>query len=543
MSHPWWHRGVIYQIYPRSFNDTTGNGVGDLNGITARLDYLSGTLGVDAIWLSPFYPSPMKDFGYDVADYTDVDPLFGTLDDFDRLVAEAHDRGLKVIIDYVPNHSSDQHPWFQASQSARDHPKRDWYIWADPAPDGGPPNNWRSIFGGSAWEWHAPTEQYYLHTFLKEQPDLNWRNPEVRTAMFDVLRFWMDRGVDGFRIDVAQHVMKDPDLRDNPAADAGTMYLHKSLGGYDEQVHLYDTTHPDVHDMYRELRSVLDAYDAPERIGIGEIHIFDWPRWTAFFGDNLDELHLPFNFHLLGADWTARSVERVVNSLEAALPDGAWPTYVLGTHDDTRLATRLGNDNVRLAAMLLLTLRGTPTLYYGDELGLPDVDVPPGKRLDLQAEGLEQSQNRDGCRTPMPWTDAPSAGFSDAAPDDLWLPIGDDHRARSVARQVDDPGALLTLYRRLLRLRASSPALSVGDYTPITTVPDDVFAFQREHADERVVVALNFADAPQRFLLPSGGHNVPIRCSTHGRRTGETVELYLELQPQEGVVLNYTTVD
>jgi len=539
MPHPWWHRAVIYQIYPRSFNDTTGTGVGDLDGIVENIDYLSDTLGVDALWLSPFYPSPMKDFGYDVADYCGVDPLFGDLDAFDRLVEAAHARGLKLIVDYVPNHSSDQHPWFQASRSSRDHPKRDWYVWEDPAPDGGPPNNWLSIFGGSAWEWDEATEQYYLHTFLKEQPDLNWRHPQVREAMFDVLRFWMDRGVDGFRVDVAQYVMKDPALRDNPEAHDEGLFIHRSLGAYDEQVHLYDTNHPDVHDVYRELRDVLEEYDDPERVGIGEIHLFDWPRWAAFYGDDLDEFHLPFNFHLLGVEWTAAAVEQVVNSLEAALPEGAWPNYVLGNHDEPRMATRLGAENTRLAALLLLTLRGTPTLYYGDELGLPEVDVPPEKRLDLQADGLEKQQNRDGCRTPMPWTDGPSAGFSDADPDDLWLPLGDDHRARSVEQQTGDPDALLSLYRRLLELRAASPALEVGAYTPITTTPQDVFTFLRSHDDEQLLVALNFADAAQRFLLPSGAHDVPIRLSTEGDRTGEVVELYLELAPREGVIVEY----
>jgi glycosidase len=539
MSHPWWHRAVIYQIYPRSFKDTTGTGVGDLGGIVANIDYLSDTLGVDALWLSPFYPSPMKDFGYDVADYCGVDPLFGDLDAFDRLVEAAHARGLKLIVDYVPNHSSDQHPWFQASRSSRDHPKRDWYVWEDPAPDGGPPNNWLSIFGGSAWEWDEATEQYYLHTFLKEQPDLNWRHPQVREAMFDVLRFWMDRGVDGFRVDVAQYVMKDPALRDNPEAHDEGLFIHRSLGAYDEQVHLYDTNHPDVHDVYREVRDVLEEYDDPERVGIGEIHLFDWPRWAAFYGDDLDEFHLPFNFHLLGVEWTAAAVEQVVNSLEAALPEGAWPNYVLGNHDEPRMATRLGAENTRLAALLLLTLRGTPTLYYGDELGLPEVDVPTEKRLDLQADGLEKQQNRDGCRTPMPWTDGPAAGFSDADPDDLWLPLGDDHRARSVEQQAGDPDALLALYRRLLKLRAASPALEVGAYTPITTTPQDVFTFLRSHDDEQLLVALNFADAAQRFLLPSGAHDVPIRLSTEGDRTGEVVELYLELAPREGVIVEY----
>jgi len=539
MSHAWWQRAVIYQIYPRSFKDTTGTGVGDLAGVIEKLDYLGDTLGIDALWLSPFYPSPMEDFGYDVADYRGVDPMFGDLDTFDRLLSEAHARDLKIIVDFVPNHSSDQHPWFEASRSSRDSPKRDWYVWRDPAPDGGPPNNWRSVFGGSAWEWDEATGQYYLHTFLKEQPDLNWRNPEVREAMFDVLRFWLDRGVDGFRVDVAQYVMKDPELRDNPEIESGSLFAHKSMGAYDDQIHLYDANHPDVHEVYREFRSVLDSYDDPERIAVGEIHFFDWPRWTGYYGEDLDEFHLPFNFHLLAVDWTARAVERVVNSLEAALPEGAWPTYVLGNHDETRMATRLGEKNTRLAAMLLLTLRGTPTLYYGDELGLPEADVPSERRLDLQEEGLDTEQSRDGCRTPMPWTDAPSAGFSEADPETFWLPIGEGHRSRSVERQLDDPDSLLSLYRRLLTLRNRSPALEVGDYLPITTGPEDVFLFQRTHEGERLLVALNFAETAQQFLLPCGVRDAPIRLSTHGDRRGEVVPLQLELRPHEGIIVEY----
>lgn len=537
MDYSWWHRAVIYQIYPRSFKDTTGNGVGDLEGIIEKLDYLSDTLGVGALWISPFYPSPMKDFGYDVADYRGVDPLFGDLDTFDALIAEAHARGLKVIVDYVPNHSSDQHPWFQESRSSRDNPKRDWYVWRDPAPDGGPPNNWLSVFGGSAWEWDSKTEQYYLHTFLKEQPDLNWRNPEVQEEMLEVLRFWLDRGVDGFRIDVAQYVMKDPELRDNPETGAGSLFAHKSMGPYDDQLHIYDTNHPDVHEVYRKVRSVLDGYDDGERIAIGEIHFFDWPRWTAFFGDDLDEFHLPFNFHLLAVEWTAPAVERVVNSLEAALPEGAWPTYVLGNHDETRLATRLGDENVRLAAMLLLTLRGTPTLYYGDELGLPEAHIPEERRLDLQEEGLDKEQNRDGCRTPMPWSDGPTAGFSSAEFDELWLPVPADHRRQSVEEQRGDSGSTLSLYRRLLELRTASPALQVGDYIPITTGPSEVFLFQRRHEDQRFLVALNFSDRDQRFLLPSGLRDVLIRLSTVGDRDGEPVDLHLEMAPREGVIV------
>ena len=334
-SFTWWQTGVVYQIYPRSFLDTSGNGIGDLAGVTDKLDYISDVLGVDAIWLSPFFPSPMADFGYDVSDYTDVNPLFGDLEIFDRLVREAHNRGLKVIIDIVPNHSSDQHAWFLESRSSRDNPKRDWYVWRDAKPDGSPPNNWLSVFGGPAWEWDEHTGQYYLHSFLKEQPDLDWRNPEVKAAMLDVFRFWLERGVDGFRIDVAQRLMKDPLERDNPLNEAGTLYSHKPMGDYDSQVHLYDVTHEDIHGVFKEIRAVLDAYSTERpRYSVGEIHEYDFTRWARYYGENLDELHMPFNFALLNVAWDARAVREVVDALEAALPEGAWPNYVLGNHDE-----------------------------------------------------------------------------------------------------------------------------------------------------------------------------------------------------------------
>src|SRR5437879_4455703 len=330
----WWQHAVVYQVYPRSFQDTNGDGVGDIPGVTQRLDYLRETLRVDALWLSPFYPSPMADFGYDVADYTDVDPLFGSLDDFDRLVTEAHRRGLKVIIDWVPNHTSDQHAWFQESRASRDSAKRDWYVWRDPKADGSPPNNWLSVFGGTAWTLDAGTGQYYLHSFLAQQPDLNWRNPEVRAAMFDSVRFWLERGVDGFRIDVAHMIMKDPGLRDNPPNPDAAGQMHKSMGDFDSQIHLYDRGHADVHEVYRDLRRMLDSYSAESpRMAIGEIHIYDPAEWATYYGANLDELHLPFNFGLLRSTWTAQAIRSSVDTVEATLPDGAWPNYVLDHAD------------------------------------------------------------------------------------------------------------------------------------------------------------------------------------------------------------------
>jgi alpha-glucosidase len=532
----WWQTGVIYQVYPRSFRDTTGNGVGDLGGILEGLGYLAGTLGVDAIWLSPFYPSPMADFGYDVADYTNVDPLFGDLATFDVLVSQAHQRGLKIIVDLVPNHTSDQHPWFIESRSSRDNPKRDWYIWADAKADGSPPNNWLSVFGGPAWEWDAKTGQYYLHSFLKEQPDLNWRNPAVRTAMFAVVRFWLDRGVDGFRVDVAHYVMKDPELRDNPPNPQPGKSIHKSLGNYDSLLHLYDKGHPDVHTVYREFRRLLDSdsTDRP-RMAVGEIHIFDWQQWASYYGQNLDELHMPFNFQLLGIPWRAEAVRQVVDSLEAVLPPGAWPNYVLGNHDESRLVTRYGCAQARLAAMLLLTLRGTPTLYYGDEIGMADVPIPPERQQDpwgLRMPGL----GRDPCRTPMQWSPAPNAGFSPPETPGLWLPLAVDYREVNVEQQLAGPASLLNLYRRLLAYRKATRALQWGDYQAVEGGPENCYLFMRRASNQRLLIALNFSGQEQRLALPALGRG-RIVLSTHLDHQQTAGPRDLLLRGHEGVIV------
>ncbi|MEM1271444.1 MAG: alpha-amylase family glycosyl hydrolase, partial [Bacteroidota bacterium] len=429
MTHPWWKTGVVYQVYPRSFQDANRDGVGDLAGILSRVGYLAHTLGIDAVWLSPFYRSPMADFGYDVADYTDVDPIFGTLEDFDELRAAIHAHGLKLIVDFVPNHSSDQHPWFMESRLSKESPKRDWYVWRDPAPDGGPPNNWLSVFGGSAWTFDEPTGQYYLHSFLEEQPDLNWRNPDVEAAMHDALRFWLDRGVDGFRLDVAHFIMKDPELRDNPlASDAGE--YHKDMGDYDTQEHIHDKGHPDVHAAFARIRQVLDEY--PDRYSVGEIHEFDWEQWASYYG-NGKGLHMPFNFGLLKAKWEAGSVREIVDAVEAAVPDNGWPNYVLGNHDEKRIATRLGEPQSRAAAVLLLTLRGTPTLYYGDELGMREASIPDALQQDPWGQRVP-GLGRDGCRTPMQWDASSNAGFTEAAMP--WLPVQSGYPHRNVAAEL-----------------------------------------------------------------------------------------------------------
>jgi alpha-glucosidase len=534
----WWKHGVIYQIYPRSFKDTTSNGIGDLAGVIEKLDYLSEVLGVDAIWLSPFYPSPMADFGYDVADYTDVDPLFGDLSTFNELVVQAHRHGLRVIIDFVPNHTSDQHPWFIESRASRDNPKRDWYLWADPKADGNPPNNWLSVFGGSAWEWDETTGQYYLHSFLKEQPDLNWRNPAVKAAMLDVMRFWLNRGVDGFRIDVIQRLIKDAELRDNPPSRRRTI-RGKDLGEYGTQKHIYNTNRPEVHNVIREFRRLLDSYD--ERVAIGETHL-PLDELIKFYGQRGDELHVPFNFMLIYLPWRARAFRWAVNAYEAALrrqqesvPTAVfWPNHVLGNHDEHRIASRFDKARARVAAMLLLTLRGTPTLYYGDEIGMSDVEIPPEREQDpwgKQVPGL--GLGRDPERTPMQWDASPNAGFSTVEP---WLPTAPDYEAVNVKAQRADPTSMLSLYQRLIWTRKMSPALLSGRYRAVDKVPTDCFVYLREHTGQRMLVALNFSADEHRLSLPDLGVGQSV-VSTHLDREGATDLTTLHLRGHEGIII------
>ncbi len=524
----WWQEAVFYQVYPRSFQDGNGDGVGDLPGIIGRLDYLVETLGVEAVWLSPFYPSPLADFGYDVADYCGVDPLFGDLGDFDRLLAAAHERGLRLVVDLVPNHTSDRHPWFLESRSSRHSPRRNWYVWRDPGPGGAPPNNWQSMFGGPAWEWDATTGQYYLHSFLAEQPDLDWRNPAVQTAMHGVMRFWLDRGVDGFRIDVADFLMKDPELGDDPPPAAP---VSDTEADGDVPATLRSRAHPDIHGVFREIRALLDDY-GPQRLAIGEIHEYDWARWASYYGSD-DELHLPFNFSMLHARWRADGFRRRVEALEASLPPGAWPNYVLGNHDEPRLAGRFGEGPSRVAAMLLLTLRGTPTLYYGDELGLPELDVAPERQQDPLGRRVP-GRGRDGCRTPMPWDGGPNGGF--CPPGVMpWLPLGPAAAERNVEAELADPRSHLSLYRALLSLRRRSPALRLGAYQAIEDVPPGCFAYRRTHPGaEGMTVVLNFLPADVEVGgLPPGR----IVASTGRDREGKMVPGRLRLGPDEGVVI------
>ena len=525
----WWQRGVIYQIYPRSFQDSNGDGIGDLDGIHDRLDYLSA-LGVDAIWISPIYPSPMVDFGYDVTDYRDVDPMFGTLAAFDRLLSEAHRRGLKVILDFVPNHTSDRHPWFVESRASVRSPKRDWYIWRDPAQDGGPPNNWLAHFGGSGWEFDATTGQYYYHAFLRQQPDLNWRNPEVREAMYDVLRFWMDRGVDGFRVDVLWLLIKDEQFQDNPPNP--NWQAHQR--GIERQLQRYNADRPETLEVVEEMRAVLDGY--ADRVLIGEIYL-PVERLVAYYGRDMKGAHLPFNFQLLFAAWNAQAIARVVTEYEAALPAGAWPNWVLGNHDRKRIATRVGSAEARVAAMLLLTLRGTPTLYYGDELGLQDVAIASDRVQDpweRNEPGL--GLGRDPARTPMPWNDLSNAGFSAGVP---WLPLNPDFAVRNLAGLAGDTRSILALYGRLIALRRQRPALHSGAYIAIHT-EGDVLAFERRHElDAALLIALNLGSLPQQMPLPAHAGKARLLLSTELDRDGEAIEGGLNLRPCEGLIVEF----
>jgi alpha-glucosidase len=520
----WWQRSIVYQIYPRSFQDANGDGVGDLPGITSRLDYLKD-LGVDAIWISPIFPSPMADFGYDVSDYCDVHPLFGTLADFDELLVQAHARGLKVMLDWVPNHTSDQHPWFLASRSSRDNAKRDWYLWHDPAPDGGPPTNWLSVFGGSAWEYDAATGQYYYHAFLKEQPDLNWRNLAVQTAMFDTLRFWLDRGVDGFRVDVMWHMIKDDQYRDNPINPDPD-----PTNPYSAVLPIYTTDRPEVHQIVRKMRQVFDEYD--ERVIVGEIYL-PVEQLVAYYGEDGLGCHLPFNFQLVTAPWNARGIATFIENYESLLPAGAWPNWVLGNHDRPRIASRVGSAQARVAAILLLTLRGTPTMYYGDELGMHNVPIPPG-RIQDPATKAGPGRGRDPERTPMQWDAGPNAGFTTADP---WLPLAADYVTVNVAAERADSASMLSLYRRLIALRRAESALAIGSFRGVPA-KGDVLAYVREFADRRFLIILNLGSSPASLTLPDAGLHGRVVIGTHPDREGSAIVGRVELRGDEGIVVS-----
>jgi alpha-glucosidase len=518
----WWQSGTIYQIYPRSFQDSNGDGIGDLAGIIGRLPYLR-QLGVDAIWLSPIFPSPMADFGYDIADYIGIDPIFGTSADFDALLTAAHGAGLKIILDLVPNHTSDQHAWFEESRSSRDNPKRDWYIWRDARPDGSAPTNWMSEFGGSAWAWDEATQQYYYHAFLDKQPDLNWRNPAVRNAIYDVMRFWLRRGVDGFRVDVIWHLIKDDEFRDNPFNPV----YSASRPPHEAVLPLYSTDRPETLDVVAEMRRVVDEFE--DRVLIGEVYL-PLERLVAYYGRDLSGAHLPFNFALLSAPWNAIEIGDLIARYEAALPFGAWPNWVLGNHDRPRIASRVGAAQARVAAMLLLTLRGTPTLYYGDEIGMRQLPIPPEMVQDPFEKNVPGiGVGRDGCRTPMQWGAAEHAGFTTGEP---WLPLAEDFATDNAAVLASDPVSILRLYVKLIDLRKHTPELVYGDYTP-EPASGDLLAYRRSYDGQTLLIALNLGASPLSMHVEGG----EILLSTQLDRKGENVSGPLELRGDEGVIV------
>ena len=520
----WWQRGVVYQIYPRSFQDSNGDGIGDLCGLCERLDYLVD-LGVDAIWISPIYPSPMADFGYDVSNHTDVDPMFGDLAAFDRLVAETHRRGLRIILDYVPNHTSDQHPWFLESRASGDSPKREWYIWRDARPDGAPPNNWISEFGGSGWEWDAATGQYYYHAFLKEQPDLNWRNPEVARAMLDVMRFWLDRGVDGFRVDAVHHLIEAEHLRDNPLNPA----WRKGDSPARRLARLYSLDQEETHGAIAAMRRLSDSYGG-DRLLIGEASL-PIDQLMRYYGVSDPGFHLPFNFHLIKSPWKADMIARLIEDYEGALPRDGWPNWVLGNHDRPRVATRIGARQARVAAMLLLTVRGTPTIYQGEELGMADVPIPPDRVQDPWEKNVPGlGLGRDPERTPMQWDLTRNAGFTNNEP---WLPVASNYLDVNVKTLSAEPYSMLSLYKTLIRLRRAEPVLSVGVHL-WAKADRDVLTFLRQHGERRILVALNLGGEPCRTAISGTGE---VMLSTFFDRAGERVRNIVRLRPNEGVVI------
>ena len=525
MASDWWRSAVFYQIYPRSFADSNADGIGDLAGITEHLDYLNdGTdrsLGIDAIWLSPINPSPLKDWGYDVSDYCDVHPDLGDLAAFDRMIREARRRGIRIVLDLVPNHTSDQHRWFRESRSARTSLKRDWYIWKPGTPDR-TPNNWVSIFGGPAWKWDNATSEWYLHLFLEGQPDLNYRNPRVVAAMHEVIRFWLDRGAAGYRVDVMHGLIKDELFRDNPPLDKVEWGSQTDVEL--KQKHLFDVDRPEVHEIIRGFRRVIDEYG--DRVLVGEV----WPHSNQSLAQYLrpDELQQAFNFRFLFCPWDAGGFRAQVQEIERIFPPGSWPSWTLSNHDFPRHITRHAHGattaaRARLAAVMLLGLRGTPFLYYGEEIGMPNVAIDRSRWLD--------PVGRDGCRTPMQWTDAPGGGFTSSK--SPWLPLG-DCSVVNVARQMNDPHSMLSFYRRAIRARRASPALTAGSIRVIDAAPVDCLMFLREAPDDRAMVALNFTDQHREIDLPSGKI---VLSSDFARDPMPTRAGKLRLSPNEAIII------
>ncbi|MBO9570864.1 MAG: alpha-amylase [Chitinophagaceae bacterium] len=522
----WWQKDIIYQVYPRSFQDSNGDGIGDLKGIISRLDYLQW-LGIGAVWISPVYPSPMADFGYDISDYTNIHEIFGTLTDFDELLREAHARDIRVILDLVPNHTSDKHPWFIESSSSRNNPSRDWYIWRDPAPNGGPPNNWLSVFGGSAWEWNEKTGQYYYHAFLKEQPDLNWRNPEVQEAMLKIMRFWLDKGVDGFRVDVMWHMIKDEQFRDNPVNP--NYQQHQAT--YEQLLPVYSTDQPEVHDIVHKMRKLLDEYD--ERMMIGEIYL-PINKLVTYYGTDNNGAHLPFNFLLISLPWQPSAIAAAIDEYEGALPHNGWPNWVIGNHDQPRITSRVGFAQSKIAAMLLLTLRGTPTIYYGDEIAMQDVAIPMNEVQDPQGLNMpDKNLSRDPARTPMQWNTSANAGFTRGKP---WLRINKTFIRRNVEIEKQDKYSMLNFYRRLIQLRNKESALHSGSYYPVRA-DSKIIAYIREDEGKKFLIVLNLTHSPAYLNWEQPHLKGKIILATVPELEGTAFDNQIALNGDDGIIV------
>lgn len=528
---PWWKRGVVYQIYPRSFMDSNQDGIGDIQGIISKLDYLNdGTersLGIDAVWISPIYKSPMKDFGYDISDYTDIDVIFGSKADFNQLLAEAHKRNIKVIMDLVINHTSDEHPWFIESRKSKDNPKRGWYIWHQNK--GKKPNNWVASFEmKNAWWFDENTKEYYLGTFTRHQPELNWRNPEMKEAVYDMIRYWLDLGVDGFRMDVVNWYIKDDQFRNNP--------WRLSLNPIDVQRHLYDRNRPETHEICKEIRTITDQYE--DRMLVGEIYTNETREAVSYHGKENDELHMAFNFSFLFQKWSARGFYNNILEYYHALPADAWPNFTLSNHDQPRHYYRYRDGKytdarARVAAALLMTLRGTPFIYYGEEIGMTceriarkDIQDPLGKK------GWPFIRGRDAERTPMQWDASPYAGFSAVRP---WLPVNSDYRYKNVSAQSKEKDSLLAFYKALIWLRKGSNALSVGDIEFIEKDPKEVLIYKRKHRDEEVTVVLNFSKRQQKLHIDKDGKEKML-FGTHRARGEEVFLNQLDIHPYEVLI-------
>ncbi len=532
----WWRDGVVYQIYPRSFMDSNGDGIGDLPGIISKLKYLQ-ELGVDAIWLSPIYPSPDADFGYDVADYCGIDPKYGSMQDFERLIHEAHARDLHIIMDLVLNHTSDQHPWFLESKKSKDNPYRDWYIWKDAKPGGGVPNNWHAVFGGKGWEWDEQTQQYYFHLFYKQQPDLNWSNPEVRQAILEVWRFWLDKGVDGFRLDVFNAYFKSTGFENNPTKPFG-------LTPFFRQQHRYDLDQPEMKPLLAEFRQILDEY--PQRYAVGETFMADQERAASYTGETA--LHAAFDLDFLKNPFRPGAFYRAIQHWEQVLEDRAWPNYVLNNHDEPRSATRYTrtekDERLFVLAAMLLTLRGTPYLYYGEEIGMRDIPVkrkadvqdPMGKRFWPFFKG------RDGCRSPMQWTSAPNGGFTSGDP---WLPLHENTVFRNVEMQQQDPQSLYHFYKKLLHIRRDSLPLRRGMYMPLTYEPRRLLAYTRQIGEETVLVALNFSRRKTGLVVSSSITRQQWELLLSNKRTTLPMvkDRKIVLQPYEALILKSVSAE